>query len=721
MANFKKDGKAKHRGIILHIANLPGDNSIIGELWGKNTKEFIDFMAKCKQDTWGINPLTPIGSDLSPYNSSSRFERNKYLINLNLLSEKEYGPLLPKLPPIKRDWKFSLPALEEEKDPLFREAYKNFKSNSKNPLKTKFNKFCKEKGKEWLDNNTLFEGIQNALKRKYNEKGEIDPERWSTWPKDLIEFPEKTKDLDFQKKVKYINEKKLGGISFEEEDIIKMEQFRFEQFLFFYQFNKLNNYLKEKGIKLLVDLAYAVSPEGKDVWASKNIVMLDENYKPAILTGCMPEDAYRTTQLWGQAVWNYKSQEYWDYQEKSVGQLLEEGIVRLDHFGGLVNRGAIPVTVERKDIIETLLNPPSKLTNPLWLKEERNNLLENNGIDPYLFESLEIEKQRYYLNKILVKENYSIFEIKSPLKEGGLGLDCYWQDDWLEDVSKYTNPKTGENLIDLYLRVAKEKGHNPEDAFLIEDAGGVGITKNFFEFMETHSKVVNKPFKEILAAFRLPIADGLGDGLYDGFRWIDDPNNTANPWNFGPDSEKDPDGEYTKRCALVSSTHDKPSLMETVYRMLHIPPQNYYGQRWNVSAVFREFCKTCLKIGFEPERNLFWAGLPDEEIAFQVTKEILNWMYKKPAKFVIVSISEVLGIFYRVNIPGTQNRVGKNYSKPQGFYMFPPYTEEGRRENFYNWGTTLPEGFLSRSIKEGGYKERAEEFLKNQLELFGDE
>ena len=93
MSNNKR-GLAKNRGMMFHIAHLPATGSAIGQLTDPETFRFIDFLKESRQTHWIINPLTPIGEDLSPYNSSSRFDRNKYLINLNDLATDEYHFLL---------------------------------------------------------------------------------------------------------------------------------------------------------------------------------------------------------------------------------------------------------------------------------------------------------------------------------------------------------------------------------------------------------------------------------------------------------------------------------------------------------------------------------------------------------------------------------------------------------------------------------------------------
>lgn len=427
-----KQGKAKNRGMIFHLAHLPAKGSAIGQFNDPETDDFIEFLAQSRQTHWIIQPLTPFGDDLSPYNSSSRFDRNIYFINLNQLATDEYENLLNKtdLPDDLPLNGFTLELLRQQKDHRLTKAYKNFKGlDKKSPLMKEYKAFCKEEGDNWLDMNSIYEGLIPQF--GYD---------WRHWPDELKYLPEKTDGKKFKDKLTYTQKNGL-----KEDNLEIVNQFRFSQFIFNKQFKEFKKKLDNKSIKLFVDLAYAISPNGKDVWARKNIVELLENYTPKRITGCPPEIAYPQTQRWGQAVWNYENDQYWEYQEISMRQLLKEGCVRLDHFGGLINRGAIPTRVEKD-------------------------------------------------GRLLIGD-----DIFKPIDQGGLG-EGYWEKEWLEDVSKKTGPK-GETLIDMYLRIAAEEGLTPEDTFIVEDLGSVCATETFEAFM--------KEYGSKLSGLRLPITYGI--------------------------------------------------------------------------------------------------------------------------------------------------------------------------------------------------------------------
>jgi hypothetical protein len=605
-------GQAKNRGMIFHLAHLPAKGSACGQLNDPETDDFIEFLHRSKQTHWIINPLTPIGDDLSPYNTSSRFDRNKYLINLNQLATKEYGKLLKDedLPDDLPLGGFTLAILKSQKDSRFQKAYTNFKALKKeSALKKEYEAFCESEGKIWLDNNSIHEGL--VAKWGYD---------WKFWPKEFKFLPEENAEKSFEKKIKYLQKHDL-----DDEYIEIIDQFRFEQFIFNKQFKEFKKKLDKHGINLFVDLAYAIAPNGKDVWSNKDIVELDENYNPKRLTGCPPEVVYPMTQRWGQAVWNYESESFWTYQDNSIRHLLKEGCVRLDHFGGLVNRGAIPTK---------------------WEKDGKT-----------LYGS-------------------AIFK---PIEEGGFGPD-FWEDEWLEDVHHLTNKK-GENLIQLYLRVAEEEGLDPKTTFIIEDLGSVCVTKSCQKFMEE--------YKNVLAGLRLPVTYGI-DLSINAPKVINDPDNDSNPYNIKGGVEN---------VALLSGSHDPPALMEVIDTLLNSTPMTFEGGIVNSPHHFRAFCQA--ELGITPDK--LWDH-------YYVSREILKWLYRKPARHVHTTISDALGIYFRPNIPGGWNGAEDKW-----------YMKNSVEGLFNYWGKQFPKSFLSRLDNSGinpGYKERTELYVAMMNDLF---
>ena len=68
-------------GILMPITSLPSPYGI-GTL-GQTARDFIQFLEKSGQTYWQILPICQTGYGDSPYQSSSTFAGNPYMIDLN--------------------------------------------------------------------------------------------------------------------------------------------------------------------------------------------------------------------------------------------------------------------------------------------------------------------------------------------------------------------------------------------------------------------------------------------------------------------------------------------------------------------------------------------------------------------------------------------------------------------------------------------------------------
>ena len=741
----KSEKTEQGKGVFIHMANLPpsSSNSPIGELVGKQTDEYIDFLVKSKQNLWAINPLTPFGKDLCPYNASSRFERSPYYINQERFFDKDYQLLKESDRAFFDEHKyqrkegttdnFTLEDCQSHKDPIFKRAYVNFiKAGENHPLRPEFNSYIKEEGPKWLDNNAVYTAIQSYIDRGLNSKimeksgdnleNRIEkklnehPDNWTSWREGFKTLPENPKYKNaktLDEKLNVLNEviKKEGGRDLGVEDVKKAKQFQFNQFLFDHQFKELKGKLDNKGIRMLVDLAYAVSPAGSDVWANKNIVMLNEENQPAVMTGCMPEPAYPLTQMWGQAVWNYESEDFWKYSENVMSKTLDEtGAVRLDHFGGLINRGAIPTKLNGADIKETLIKAYEGGNDFL-----KNNLMDMlNTPDSVIQEkigekidtqNLSSEKLSETLDKIFDSDkDYKTAEITKKKEDGGTyGLQSFWKNEWLEDVFHKPNLHTGEkNLIDTYLRVAAQKGLDLNNVFVLEDLGGVGTTKLFQqEFLpvkfapemknlknvKLSEEAVEKlngskgnKYQDMFSFFRSPVIYGMGDPSN---------SNIHNPYGFA--NNDNANGYFPKTTTAITSNHDSESFLENIKANMKFSSQNFEG-----------FLSKLINKD-DPNKP-----------ARKVMQDVMEKYFYNPQigfKNVVISLNDAIGVMRRPNIPGSTNE-GKDVNKAAKFEGYD--METPKSGNIWLWGFTFNPGFLTKPKTESGYQERAEEFINMQ-------
>ena len=303
-------------GILFHPTSLPGKYGI-GTL-GKEAYAFIDFLKKSKQKLWQIFPLGPTGYGDSPYQSFSSFAGNPYLIDFDLLIEAH---LLS-----EEDLKdmffgdneeyIDYGAIYNQKYPLLRKAYENFKSSDNNEMKGSFENFKRENS-SWLNDYSLY----ISLKNHFNGLP------WNEWAQDI-------KNREDGAMHHYRNE--LA------DDI---EYHNFIQFLFFKQWGDVKRYANENGIKIIGDIPIFVAADSSDAWANPEIFLFDEERKPVKVAGVPPDYFSATGQLWGNPLYNWEKLKETNYSwwvERVRANLSTCDIIRIDHFRGFEAYWAVP-------------------------------------------------------------------------------------------------------------------------------------------------------------------------------------------------------------------------------------------------------------------------------------------------------------------------------------------------------------------------------------------
>lgn len=618
-------GKVKQRGMLFHISSLPAERSYCGQFLDPQTTKFMDFLQKSKQTHWIMNPLFALGDDLCPYNAFGRFSKNKYLVNLNEFTKNEYGKLLKpsELPDDVTSPVFTMDMLKSQKDPRFEKAYDRFlKLDVNHPLKLEYKDFEKENNDLWLDTYASYSGIASVY-----------GDNWLEWPKNLQTLPESAKMQGKPLKDALITElnHELTDKTSVKNVIKKIGLFKFEQFIYDKQFNEFKEDLKNRNIRLILDLAIGVNPNGVDVWAGKEMFLLDNNFNPTKVSGCPPEAAYPRTQVWGHALYDYDSPEFWDYQEASLRKMLRDGDVRLDHFVGYINRAEIPTTFNTSD------------------------------------------------GKILKSD-----EIFAPKEQGGMGKK-FFRPEWVVRIDKKTNVY-GENMFELFKRVAREEGLNPEDCYVLEDFGPLAETDAYKEF--------KKNFGTDFISQRIPIAMGIGENIKKG-----QPSNISSPQNL----------KNQNNIALLTGNHDLPPLKEYIDLLLDNKPKRIMDfvdsklNGYNSPAWFKHFCKTELK-------------LTDEEMKDRdlVLEELMKWHYTRDnVKQVQTTLQDALGLYFRPNIPGFWNGMEDKYKMKTNAEALLPF-----------WSRVFPKDFLDRTNHNGinpGYKDLADNYIKMMDNLYSNE
>ena len=303
-------------GILFHPTSLPGKYGI-GTL-GKEAYAFIDFLKKSRQKLWQIFPLGPTGYGDSPYQSFSSFAGNPYLIDFDLLIEAH---LLSEED--LRDVFFGdneeyidYGAIYNQKYPLLRKAYENFKSSDNHEMRENLEDFKRENA-SWLNDYSLY----ISLKNHFNGLP------WNEWAHDI-------KNREHGAMEHYKNE--LA------DDI---EYHNFIQFLFFKQWGDVKRYANENGIKIIGDIPIFVAADSSDAWANPEIFLFDEERKPVKVAGVPPDYFSATGQLWGNPLYNWQKLKETNYSwwvERVRANLSTCDIIRIDHFRGFEAYWAIP-------------------------------------------------------------------------------------------------------------------------------------------------------------------------------------------------------------------------------------------------------------------------------------------------------------------------------------------------------------------------------------------
>jgi 4-alpha-glucanotransferase len=86
---------------------------------------------------------------------------------------------------------------------------------------------------------------------------------------------------------------------------VEIQEVRFAQFLLFRQAGILNGYARAKGLRLIGDLPFFVSPDSSDVWANPELFQLDERRRPRFVAGVPPDYFSAQGQLWGNPVYDW--------------------------------------------------------------------------------------------------------------------------------------------------------------------------------------------------------------------------------------------------------------------------------------------------------------------------------------------------------------------------------------------------------------------------------
>lgn len=300
-------------GLLLHATSLPSPYGI-GDL-GPSASSWVDLLHAAGQRWWQSLPLGPTGYGDSPYQPMSSFAGNDTLISPSRLISD--GLLVAKdcdsnFPSDIVDYDAVVPF----KTRLLQIAWKNSKAGKRDDLRGQYDGF-RAQHEHWLEDYALF----RALKAKYQGAYYLD------WPEELVQ-------------------RRPAALAAARRELAnEIDQVRFAQFLLFRQGDQLKAYAHSKGVRLIGDLPFFVSPDSSDVWANPELFLLDESRRPRFLAGVPPDYFSAQGQLWGNPVYNWDALRATGYRwaiDRIRALLAHVDAIRLDHFRGFAAAWHVP-------------------------------------------------------------------------------------------------------------------------------------------------------------------------------------------------------------------------------------------------------------------------------------------------------------------------------------------------------------------------------------------
>jgi 4-alpha-glucanotransferase len=306
-------------GLLMHVTSLPSPYGI-GDL-GSSAFSWIDRLHDAGQRWWQALPLGPTGYGNSPYQAMSSFAGNALLISPgSLISDGliQTSDAQSLFPADTVDYDSVIPFKRQ----LLETAWANFKAGERNArslvpaLASAYDEFCATQA-HWLEDYALF----RALKEKYRGAYYLE------WPAELVQrspsaLAEARRELTTQ-----------------------IDQVRFVQFLLFRQTDQLKEHAHARGVSLIGDLPFFVSPDSSDVWANPELFLLDQQHRPRFVAGVPPDYFSAQGQLWGNPVYNWDAMRSTGYRwciDRLRALLAHVDVIRLDHFRGFAAAWYVP-------------------------------------------------------------------------------------------------------------------------------------------------------------------------------------------------------------------------------------------------------------------------------------------------------------------------------------------------------------------------------------------
>lgn len=294
----------RRAGVLLHPTSLPGPGDT-GTL-GPDALRFMDFLDSAGISVWQMLPLSQPHDGGSPYQCMSVNAGH-----IDLICERSL---------VEWGW---LDEVKEEggrRNPFhcdrLRLARQGFLAGAGDADREDFHHFVQRHG-HWLEDYALY----LALKQEHGGAP------WWGWEASL-----RDRHPGALTRVR----KRLAEV---------LDQYRFDQYVFYRQWGMLREEAMARGILLFGDMPIFVAHDSADVWAHRGLFDLDEAGQPRSVAGVPPDYFSETGQRWGNPHYDWSRMHGDGFQwwiERIAAQLELVDLIRIDHFRGFEAYWSIP-------------------------------------------------------------------------------------------------------------------------------------------------------------------------------------------------------------------------------------------------------------------------------------------------------------------------------------------------------------------------------------------
>lgn len=297
--------RRRRAGILLHPTSLPGERPGQGGDIGPQAHRFLHVLSQAGFRVWQMLPIGPTHGDRSPYQSLSVHAGSIELISLEWLRD--------------RQWLHN-EELDLARIAALQSAASRFAAALAidAALAQRFREFCEARS-NWLDDYALFCAAREAR----------DCSAWFTWPRGLRQRDPRVLQEECEAR-----SERIAAV-------------KFEQFVFFEQWQELRAAARSLGIELFGDMPIFVAHDSADVWAAQTLFRLADDGSVLTVAGVPPDYFSETGQRWGNPHYDWdamQAQGFGWWLERLRTQLACFDIIRIDHFRGFEAYWEIPAT-----------------------------------------------------------------------------------------------------------------------------------------------------------------------------------------------------------------------------------------------------------------------------------------------------------------------------------------------------------------------------------------